>query len=58
MPSRTIARMLFNRVNYFCSKKSELSIILGQIVVIVLIKPLESERKVKDDCLMVFRVVA
>ena len=55
MPSRTIARMLCNRVNYFCSKKSELKY---NLVVIVLIKLLVSDRKVKDDCLMVFRVVA
>ena len=47
--------MLCNRVKCFCSKKSELKY---NIVVIVLIKPLVSDRKVEDDCLVIFHVVA
>ena len=52
-------RMLCNRVKCFCSKKSELKYNLRlNSHYCINIKPLVSDRKVEDDCLVVFRVVA
>ena len=55
MPSRTIARMLCNRVKCFCSKKSELKYNLRLNSRYCINKAfIVRDIKVEDDCLVVF----